>query len=212
MVADLCKVENAHHPSDPFSPVSESTSPPPPPPPPPPESVHSNADMGLSMQLSMHMRRISSSFKRVNGVMDNEMAASDKSRSLRNSLEVTQSKQLPSFNDFSDSNEEEEADFNPWRDSIVEDESMSLDNLLTGIDTSGKGDSASVVVVNHPNETSSDVPPHIAAQNPLKWNQSNALLRKVFKLYDDIRNQRQYNVKSIASESVVMLSLCVLTL
>lgn len=198
VVADLCKVDNAYHTSDPFSPVSEvdSTS---------TDTLRNNADMGLSMQLSMHMRRISSSFKRVNGVMDNDSVASGKNRSLRNSLEVIQSDRVPSFNDFSDSNEEEEVDFNPWRDSIMEDESMSFDNLLVGMDTKGSRDLTSVVVANSANETSSDVPSHVAVQNPLKWNQSNALFRKVFKLYDDIRNQRQYNVKSLASESVVDL-------
>ena len=85
----------------------------------------------------------------------------------------------------------------------MEDESLSYDNLLASIDTKGNHDLSSVVVANSANEASSDVPSHVAVQNPLKWNQSNALFRKVFKLYDDIRNQRQYNVKSITSESVV---------
>ena len=137
--------------------------------------------------------------------MDHDSAVTGKNHSLRNSLEVIQSDRVPSFNDFSDSNEEEEVDFNPWRDSIMEDESMSLDNLLAGMDTKGSRDLTSVVVVNSATETCSDVPSHVAVQNPLKWNQSNALFRKVFKLYDDIRNQRQYNVKSVASESVVDL-------
>lgn len=196
VVADLCKVDNAYYTPDPFSPVSEaeSTS---------SDNLRNSADLGLSMQLSMHMRRISSSFKRVNGVMDHDLASSGKNHSLRNSLEVIQSDRVPSFNDFSDSNEEEEVDFNPWRDSIMEDESMSLDNLLAGMDTKGSRDLSSVVMVNSANETCSDVPSHVAVQNPLKWNQSNALFRKVFKLYDDIRNQRQYNVKSVAGESVV---------
>lgn len=196
VVADLCKNENSYHSPDTFSPSSESDSM-------SPQNLHNSTDMGLSMQLSMHMRRISSSFKRVNGVMDNDSSASGKNHSLRNSLEVIQSDRLPSFNDFSDGNEEELSDFNPWRDSIMEDESLSYDNLLASIDTKGNHDLSSVVVANSANEASSDVPSHVAVQNPLKWNQSNALFRKVFKLYDDIRNQRQYNVKSITSESVV---------
>ena len=196
VVADLCRADNSLHSScsRPFANEEDSS-----------ESSDSpnSMDMKLSLQLSMHMRRISSSFKRVNGVTDEDSANSEAKKSLRNSLDVMGINRLPSFNDFTEC-ADDEADYNPWRDSIMEEDSNAFDSIIGSLDKNSSMDLDSVIVTHGTSEIEKETPASQSIlHSPLKWNQTNLLFKKVFKLYDDIRNQRQYNVTSTNNECIV---------
>ena len=76
------------------------------------------------MQMSMHMQQIRSSFKRVSGFGE---AVGEESlqtrRHLRDSMDIIAAEHFPSFADFSESCEEE-ADVNPWRESMIDEEAV----------------------------------------------------------------------------------------
>ena len=76
------------------------------------------------MQMSMHMQQIRSSFKRVSGFGE---AVGEESlqtrRHLRDSMDIIAAEHFPSFADFSESCEEE-ADVNPWRESVIDEEAV----------------------------------------------------------------------------------------
>ena len=86
------------------------------------QQKNAQSNLCLSLQMSMHMQHLSSSFRRVSGFEKSESDDASSHRcSIRDSLDVVPSDHFPSFTDFSESCEEE-ADENPWRESTFDEE------------------------------------------------------------------------------------------
>lgn len=155
----------------------------------------------LSMQMSMHMQQIRSSFKRVSGFGE---AVGEESlqtrRHLRDSMDIIAAEHFPSFADFSESCEEE-ADVNPWRESMIDEEAVKdLRRSWAEKTPEGAAECSEEVKCEEGEKRGKE-----EMQSMKKRLQSDALLKRVFLLYDNIRNRRTFNITNGEVECVVGL-------
>lgn len=153
----------------------------------------------LSMQMSMHMQQIRSSFKRVSGFDNALEAGQPMQQHLRNSMDIVATEHFPSFADFSESYEEE-ADVNPWRESVIDDAVVKDVRKSWGEKkVEGEVEGSNEVKKDEEAKWKKDE----EMQSMKKWLQSDVLLKRVFLLYDDIRNRRTFNITNEEAECVV---------
>ena len=153
------------------------------------------------MQMSMHMQQIRSSFKRVSGFGE---AVGEESlqtrRHLRDSMDIIAAEHFPSFADFSESCEEE-ADVNPWRESMIDEETVKdLRRSWAEKTPEGAAECSEEVKCEEGEKRGKE-----EMQSMKKRLQSDALLKRVFLLYDNIRNRRTFNITNGEVECVVGL-------
>lgn len=159
--------------------------------------------MCLSLQMSLHMQQISSSFKRVSGV-DNQPTEHLEEDTSNHTDKETNTNHLLTFNDLTDSYEDE-MDINPWRESILDEDSILSDGKVMSNPLSKRNscsyDDDSCESDNPVDETVIPTKTHI--QFPKKWIQADMLFKKVLSLYDNIHNQTKYHIMNNSNDNVV---------
>lgn len=163
--------------------------------------------MCLTLQMSLHMQQIRSSFMRVSGV-DEDMTTSQLQESIRHSFGIVDKGHLLNFNELSESFEEE-VEYNPWRESVLEDEGILSEGKLRSAHMSMRNS----LDVNNEEELSdteeaSTVQAKPKFQLSRKWIPADVLFKKVLSLYDSIHNQTLYHVTN-SNDTVVVNECCV---
>lgn len=159
--------------------------------------------MCLSLQMSLHMQQISSSFMRVSGVEDQKDG--DGPEPIRLSLGVVNKGNLLNFSELSESYEEE-SDYNPWRESVIEEDSVLSEGKVLSAHMSKRSSVDSICTDLEPCESEEDATsqPKPRYQFPLKWIPADVLFKKVLWLYDSIHSPTRYHVTSGINDVVVL--------
>ena len=160
------------------------------------------SDLCLSLQMSLHMQQISSSFMRVSGVEDHSTSEQEPC-SKRSSFGIPNKGRLLNFNELSE-NYEEEVDCNPWRESVVEEDGNPESRILSAhLSKRNSVDSDTDSLSPCEEEDESVSQPRMKLQFPIKWVPADVLFRKVLSLYDSIHNKTTYNVTNRISDVAV---------
>lgn len=160
------------------------------------------SDLCLSLQMSLHMQQISSSFMRVSGVEDHSTTEQEPCLK-RSSFGIPNKGRLLNFNELSE-NDEEEVDCNPWRESVMEEDGNPENRILSthlSKRSSLDSDTDSLSPCEEEDEPVSQ--PRIKLQFPIKWVPADVLFRKVLSLYDSIHNKTTYNVTNRVNDVAV---------
>lgn len=167
------------------------------------QQKNAQSNLCLSLQMSMHMQHLSSSFRRVSGFEKSESDDASSHRcSIHDSLDVVPSDHFPSFTDFSESCEEE-ADENPWRESTFDEETCKREVGSCVAESSVDHGMVQRCPSERKEEPLIKSPNKGGLQLSMKWLQSDMLFRRVLLLYDDIRDRRTYNITNGEEEHVV---------
>ena len=140
--------------------------------------------MCLSLQMSLHMQQISSSFMRVSGVDDQP---------------------TEHIEEVSPNHTTKESDINPWRESMMDEDSILSEGKVMSNQISKRNSISynedSCESDNPVDETVIPTKTHI--QFPKKWIQADMLFKKVLSLYDNIHNQTTYHITNNSNDNVV---------
>ena len=159
--------------------------------------------MCLSLQMSLHMQQISSSFMRVSGV-DDQPTEHIEEVSPNHTTKESDTNHLLTFNDLSDCYDDE-MDINPWRESMMDEDSILSEGKVMSNQISKRNSISynedSCESDNPVDETVIPTKTHI--QFPKKWIQADMLFKKVLSLYDNIHNQTTYHITNNSNDNVV---------
>lgn len=158
-------------------------------------------EMNKSLQLSVHMQTISSNLVRVSGVEDTSNDV-DETASFRLSFGVENKNHLLDFDELSE-HYEEESDFNPWRDSVIEDEVLSEGKVFSPHRSLRNSIDLPCYEENDTESCESREDQPRVRQASKRWISADVLSRKVAAMVDAIRNKTTYNVTNGIHEAVV---------